>query len=227
MHTMEARALHNFNATSADELSFIKNEVLKIINMEDNSWFKAELRGRYGFVPSNYIQMEPNPWYHGRLLRDEARCLLEATNTPGAFLLRDSESSPGDFSLSVYHNDGVQHFKILVEHSLGRYFLWVVKHNSINELIEYHKGKSLSRTEDIVLTGHVDNQTRRIGATVGVARGRALYDFQARDEQEVSFMKDDELTVIECPPEEQWWTGIVNGTGSRGLFPAVYIELLN
>jgi len=224
---MEACADHNFNATSADELSFVKGDTLKIINTEDSSWYKAESKGRYGFIPSNYITMRPHDWYHGPLKREGARAILEATGVPGAFLLRDSESSPGDFSLSVFHDDGVQHFKVLVEHSVGKYFLWVVKHNSINELIEYHKSKSLSRTEDIVLTSLVDKNTKQIeGAEKKVVgqRAKALYRFTRRDDQEISFQKDDELIVLSNPPEDQWWTGRIGNT--TGLFPAVYVTLL-
>jgi len=202
--------------------------VLKVINTEDQSWYKAELKGRYGFIPSNYIQMEPHDWYHGKLMREDARAILEATGVPGAFLLRDSESSPGHFSLSVYHNDGVQHFKVLVEHSAGKYFLWVVKHNSINELIEYHKSKSLSRTEDILLTFLVDKNTKQIKGDpphqASGKRARALYEFTRRDDQEISFQKDDELIVISNPPEEQWWTGYINGC--TGLFPACYVTMI-
>ena len=33
----------------------------------------------------------------------------------------------------------------------GKYFLWVVKFNSLNELIEYHKTHSISRTLNILL----------------------------------------------------------------------------
>lgn len=44
----------------------------------------------------------------------------------------------------------VQHFKILRDET-GKYFLWVVKFNSLNELINYHKTSSVSRTEDIFL----------------------------------------------------------------------------
>ena len=35
------------------------------------------------------------------------------SNLLGAFVVRVSESSPGDFSLSVKCGDGVQHFKVL------------------------------------------------------------------------------------------------------------------
>jgi growth factor receptor-binding protein 2 len=61
-----------------------------------------------------------------------------------------SESSPGDFSLSVKCGDGVQHFKVLRD-AQGKFFLWVVKFNSLNELVEYHHSASVSRSQDIKL----------------------------------------------------------------------------
>lgn len=78
---MEAIAKHEFNATADDELSFRKNQVLKvsqtviikfiiisflfcisqILNMEDDmNWYRAELDGREGLIPSNYIEMKPH-----------------------------------------------------------------------------------------------------------------------------------------------------------------------
>ena len=68
----------------------------------------------------------------------------------GAFVVRVSESSPGDFSLSVKCGDGVQHFKVLRD-AQGKFFLWVVKFNSLNELVEYHHSASVSRSQDIKL----------------------------------------------------------------------------
>jgi len=46
--------------------------------------------------------------------------------------------------------DAVQHFKILRD-GAGKYFLWVVKFNSIHELIEYHRRASVSRGQSICL----------------------------------------------------------------------------
>lgn len=43
---MEAYAKHDFSATAEDELSFRKQQVLKILNMEDDmNWYRAELDG--------------------------------------------------------------------------------------------------------------------------------------------------------------------------------------
>ena len=40
-------------------------------------------------------------WYHGRITRNKAEELLLKQPIDGAFLIRESESTPGDFSLSV------------------------------------------------------------------------------------------------------------------------------
>lgn len=47
-------------------------------------------------------------------------------------------------------NDGVQHFKVLRD-AQGKFFLWVVKFNSLNELVEYHRTASVSRSQDVKL----------------------------------------------------------------------------
>jgi growth factor receptor-bound protein 2 len=70
---MEAVAKHDFNATAEDELSFRKNQVLKILNMEDDmNWYRAELDGKEGLIPSNYIEMKNHDWYYGRITRGES-----------------------------------------------------------------------------------------------------------------------------------------------------------
>lgn len=45
---------------------------------------------------------------------------------------------------------GVHHFKVLRD-GAGRYFLWIVKFDSLNQLVEYHRTSSISRTERIYL----------------------------------------------------------------------------
>lgn len=54
--------------------------------------------------------------------------------------------------LFVYCRFGgsVQHFKVLRD-GAGKYFLWVVKFNSLNQLVDYHRTSSVSRTQTIYL----------------------------------------------------------------------------
>ncbi|KAL0979413.1 hypothetical protein UPYG_G00184760 [Umbra pygmaea] len=53
---------------------------------------------------------------------------------------------------------------------------------------------------------------------------RALYDYQAADDTEISFDPDDIITGIEMI-DEGWWRGYGPG-GHFGMFPANYVELV-
>ncbi|XP_037504612.1 drebrin-like protein isoform X3 [Rhipicephalus sanguineus] len=55
-------------------------------------------------------------------------------------------------------------------------------------------------------------------------RARALYDYQAADDTEISFDPDDVITHIE-QIDEGWWQGL-GPDGTYGLFPANYVELI-
>ncbi|XP_034726782.1 drebrin-like b isoform X4 [Etheostoma cragini] len=53
---------------------------------------------------------------------------------------------------------------------------------------------------------------------------RALYDYQAADDTEISFDPDDLITGIEMI-DEGWWRGF-SPDGHFGMFPANYVELI-
>jgi growth factor receptor-binding protein 2 len=42
----------------------------------------------------------------------------------------------------------------------GKFFLWVVKFNSLNELVEYHRTASVSRSQDVKLRDMVPEEVR-------------------------------------------------------------------
>lgn len=74
----------------------------QVLNMdEDQNWYRAELDSREGMIPSNYIKMKDCSWYLGKISRIDAENLLLRQRHEGVFLVRASESTPGDFSLSV------------------------------------------------------------------------------------------------------------------------------
>ena len=113
---MEAVALHDFHARADDELSFKKGAILKVLNIEeDKHWYTAEQDGKEGLIPTNYIRMKGHDWYRGRITRAKAEELLTKQPHDGAFLIRESESIPGGFSLSVKFGGDIQHFKQMVQ----------------------------------------------------------------------------------------------------------------
>ncbi|NWX95209.1 SRMS kinase, partial [Nothoprocta ornata] len=108
-------ALHGFAARSARELG------VSVPGEEDECVLAGRLPGEAatGYVPAAYVANVSQgsrtrwPWYFGKMSRSEAeQLLLSPPNQHGSFLVRDSESSKGEFSLSVRARGGVSHFRI-------------------------------------------------------------------------------------------------------------------
>ena len=207
---MEAVALHDFHSKADDELSFKKGSILKVLSTEpeeDLNWYKAEQDGKEGLIPPNYIQMKPHEWFYGRITRARAEEILNRQYHDGAFLIRESESTLGDFSLSVKFGGGIIYFKVLRD-GAGKYFLWMMRCNSLNRLVDYHQTSSISRTQIIYL--------RDILPVVVAA-----FDFEPQD-MELHLWRGDIITVIDkC--NRYWWMGTCNG--QKGLFPVHYVDI--
>uniref|UniRef100_A0A4X2K2T7 GRB2 related adaptor protein 2 n=1 Tax=Vombatus ursinus TaxID=29139 RepID=A0A4X2K2T7_VOMUR len=158
MARMEAIAKFDFNASGEDELSFHTGDVLKILSSQDE-WFKAELRSQEGYVPKNFIDIRFPSWFHEDISRHEAESLLMGRDV-GFFVIRASQSSPGDFSISVRHEEDVQHFKVMRD-AKGNYFLWTEKFQSLNQLVNFYRTSSISKQKQIYLRdGSREDQDR-------------------------------------------------------------------
>ncbi|KAI1186921.1 SH3 domain-containing protein [Nemania serpens] len=59
-----------------------------------------------------------------------------------------------------------------------------------------------------------------------VARARALYRYQAADDRDLSFERDDQIAVHEYMNDD-WWMGRNERTGAEGIFPKSYVQIDN
>ncbi|CAG8462906.1 1750_t:CDS:10 [Ambispora leptoticha] len=50
------KAIYDFNSTDSGELSFVKDDILQIVEKDDNGWWLAKKDGKQGWVPSNYLE---------------------------------------------------------------------------------------------------------------------------------------------------------------------------
>jgi abelson tyrosine-protein kinase 1 len=83
---------------------------------KSGEWCEAHsAAGQVGWVPSNYVtpvnSLEKHSWYHGPISRNAAEYLL-SSGINGSFLVRESESSPGQRSISLRCEGRVYHYRI-------------------------------------------------------------------------------------------------------------------
>lgn len=142
-------AIYSYEPSHDDDLGFQKGDKLRIISKEDPEWYFAEslTTGKQGYIPYNFIAMttvETETWFFKNVSRNEAmRLLLAPGNTQGSFLIRESETTPGSYALSIRDLDpntgeGVKHYRIRNMDSGGYYITAKISFISLKELVQHH-----------------------------------------------------------------------------------------
>uniref|UniRef100_A0A914HVU5 Tyrosine-protein kinase n=1 Tax=Globodera rostochiensis TaxID=31243 RepID=A0A914HVU5_GLORO len=97
--------------------------------------------GQIGWVPSLYIapanSLDKHSWYHGKITRAEAEHLL-SSGINGSFLVRESETNPGQFSISLRHEGRVYHYRISFDANLRLFITESAKFKTLGELVHNH-----------------------------------------------------------------------------------------
>ncbi|VDN15808.1 unnamed protein product [Dibothriocephalus latus] len=96
-HTEQATALYTFSAQTDQEVSFKKGDTLTVEFNQSEEWLEATnvATEKTGFIPANYISLEPNivdvldAWQDIPRLEAEWKLLMSAL-PPGTFILRPS-----------------------------------------------------------------------------------------------------------------------------------------
>ncbi|KAJ0022888.1 hypothetical protein NQD34_015022 [Periophthalmus magnuspinnatus] len=95
--------------------------------------------------PSGTGRCAGKEWYYGKVTRHQAEVALNHRGTEGDFLIRDSESSPNDFSISLKAQSKNKHFKVQLKENL--YCIGQRKFNSMEELVEHYKKAPIFTSE--------------------------------------------------------------------------------
>ncbi|KFR06103.1 Proto-oncogene tyrosine-protein kinase LCK, partial [Opisthocomus hoazin] len=143
-------------------------------------WWKAQslTTGQEGLIPYNFValvnSLEPEPLFFKNISRKDAeRQLLASGNTHGSFLIRESETSKGSYSLSVRdfdQNQGetVKHYKIRNMDNGGYYISPRATFSSLHELVEYY-----TRQNGMQCNGTEWDGTEQAGRTATRAPAKA------------------------------------------------------
>ncbi|XP_068807890.1 tyrosine-protein kinase ABL2 isoform X5 [Struthio camelus] len=135
-------ALYDFVASGDNTLSITKGEKLRVLGYNQNGeWSEVRSKNGQGWVPSNYItpvnSLEKHSWYHGPVSRSAAEYLLSSLIN-GSFLVRESESSPGQLSISLRYEGRVYHYRINTTSDGKVYVTAESRFSTLAELVHHH-----------------------------------------------------------------------------------------
>ncbi|XP_069751197.1 proto-oncogene tyrosine-protein kinase Yrk-like isoform X2 [Narcine bancroftii] len=143
-------ALYDYDARTEDDLTFRKGEKFHIINSSEGDWWEARslTTGNTGYIPSNYVapvdSIQAEEWYFGKMGRKDAERLLLCPGNPrGTFLIRESETTKGAYSLSIrdwdeVKGDHVKHYKIRKLDNGGYYITTRAQFETVPQLVHHY-----------------------------------------------------------------------------------------
>ncbi|CAF1176771.1 unnamed protein product [Rotaria sp. Silwood1] len=133
-----------FNASDDKQLSLAVGEHLTIVNYHDRNHDWVEVRntqGQIGWVPQVFIKplssLDRHSWFHGKVSRCEAEYLL-TQGINGSFLVRDSETVPGQLSISLRYDGRIYHYRINTDENGQYYVSTELRFSTLQQLIHHH-----------------------------------------------------------------------------------------
>ncbi|CAG2176408.1 unnamed protein product, partial [Oppiella nova] len=179
---------------------------------------------------------EDKEWFYKNMSRSQAEDLLRRLRNNGAFLVRPSERSNSEdenlFAISFRAENKIKHCRIRREGRL--YVIGSAEFESLTELIEYYEKNPLYRkvklkfpaTEEIVgkLGGEPDleSQCNYMNPKNSTIKVKACYDYQANNDEELSFTAGDIITNV-VKQDHGWWRGDLNSRIGC-YFPSNFVE---
>eukprot|EP00730_Choanoeca_flexa_P012818 TRINITY_DN4649_c0_g1_i2.p1 TRINITY_DN4649_c0_g1~~TRINITY_DN4649_c0_g1_i2.p1 ORF type:complete len:369 (+),score=96.65 TRINITY_DN4649_c0_g1_i2:127-1233(+) len=160
-------------------------------------------------------------WYHGRLSRLEADGRLKG-NPDGTYIIRESDKSAGTFVLSCAEGGKVSHYRI-ARTAPNAYQVGESTFKNLPEIIEFYKRHLLESTAlsvPLPLEGALQDTDLEAQFEF---EATALFNFNARDPEDLSFRKGEVLRVL-VRVETEWWRAQSTQTRQVGLVPANYLK---
>ncbi|XP_064636639.1 tyrosine-protein kinase Tec-like isoform X2 [Lineus longissimus] len=141
-------ALYSFDASDEQDLSLIQGEEYIVLDDSREHWWKARnAMGQEGYIPANYVEtvegLEKYDWYRKDITRQRCEAILKNEGREGCFLVRDSATSKGTYTLSLYTKESsVIHYHIKINEAGNYFFSDKHVHANVPDLIFYHKHNS-------------------------------------------------------------------------------------
>ncbi|XP_011403964.1 PREDICTED: tyrosine-protein kinase ABL1-like [Amphimedon queenslandica] len=135
---------HDYVTNQSGQLSIRKGDKIRVTpGRGTGDWVEGtNANGQTGWLPASYIakidSLEKHSWFFGNITRAEAELNL-GSGINGSFLIRESESKPGQYSISLRFEGRVFHYRIHIDPSSEQYYVTPEsKFDTLTELVKHH-----------------------------------------------------------------------------------------
>ncbi|CAI5793624.1 tyrosine-protein kinase BTK [Podarcis lilfordi] len=193
--TRKVVALYDYLPMTEQDLELQKGKEYIVLEESNESWWRAQdQNGKEGYIPSNYVtetkdSLEMYEWYLKNITRRQAEELLKKEGKDGGFIVRDSISNTGKYTVSVFGKSSgdpqgmIRHY-VVCSTPQNQYFL-AEKHlfNTIPELINYHQHNAAGLISRLKYP--VSSHQRTAPSTAGLGYG--AWEIDPKD---LTFLKE-------------------------------------
>ncbi|XP_064782247.1 sorbin and SH3 domain-containing protein 2 [Oncorhynchus masou masou] len=229
-----ARAIYDFKAQTAKELTFKKGDAVNIIRQIDSNWYEGEHRGRLGIFPISYIEkmplpdkqqpIRPPPPAHVREIGEgvarynfnaDTNVELSLRKGERVILLRQVDQNWYEGNIPDTTKQGI--FPVA--------YIDIVKRSPSKSPAPSHHpdphGYPSSRTQGSTPTKKFVQDLLHGGGDPF----QALYNYLPRNEDELELKEGDVVDVMEkC--DDGWFVGTSRRSKQFGTFPGNYVKKL-
>lgn len=159
-------AIYDYDKRTEGDLGFQKGDHLETAKsfMVDDWWLaRSKASGEVGYIPSNYVaelkSLGAEPWYFRKIGRADAESRLRKPgNEDGAFIIRDSDTTAHQYSLSLRHENDIKHYRIRQFESGGFYINRKKVFSTIHDLVLHYSnapdGLCINLREPCIFDNH-------------------------------------------------------------------------
>ncbi|XP_077460594.1 sorbin and SH3 domain-containing protein 2-like isoform X2 [Stigmatopora argus] len=214
-----ARAIYDFKAQTAKELTFKKGDAVNVIRQIDNNWYEGEHRGRVGIFPIAYVEKttsaekpqpsRPPPPAHVREIGQAVARYNFNADTNVELSLRKGER------VTVIRQVDQNWYEGKIPDS-GKQGIFPVAYVDL-----------LKRADPHGYRGHGTPVTRLVQEALhgGGDPFQAAYNYAPRNEDELELREGDVIDVMEkC--DDGWFVGTSRRSKMFGTFPGNYVRPL-
>ncbi|KAM6940348.1 sorbin and SH3 domain-containing protein 2 isoform 2-T2 [Xenentodon cancila] len=227
-----ARAIYDFKAQTAKELTFKKGDAVNIIRQIDNNWYEGEHRGRVGIFPISYVEKIPSSEKQQPIRPPPPAHVREI----GEAVARYNFNADTNVELSLRKGERV----IVIRQVDQNWYEGKIPDTTKQGIFPVSYVDIIKRSPSKSSAHHIDPHAyhgNRTPSSTPVKRlvqealhgggdpYQALYNYIPRNEDELELREGDVVDVMEkC--DDGWFVGTSRRSKLFGTFPGNYVKQL-